>query len=251
MKWLNAVASCAAVLLLCGCGNFSLFDSGSAEAQGPVATGPAANITRTEGYVFLHNDAAYKQFVVPAVPAGAARLYGDLISTWPEASRNYTWKDESQKGDAWFYVDFDPATGGILDARAFARGYADMEEYLGFFEKYKGSFGSITKKGFELQIAGASGGDYYGQGSGRRWEAPAVIFIRGSADLLGKKNGARIPFTYEMVEIPGEAINISSHEILTGEIIGDEIPTETKIEKRTVTKDELVDKGEGTAVLTK
>ena len=256
MKWLNALTSCAVVLLLCACVNLSLFDSGAAKGTEPVRHGPAGNITRTKGQVFLYNGDAHKQFVVPPVPAGAALLFGNLDSTYREASRNYTWKatallepGESRQGEAWFYVDFDPANGTILDARAYAWGMDRNPEYLGFFEKYKGSFGTITEKGFELQIAGASGGGGAWQGVSSNWEGPAAIFIRGSADLLRKKNGARIPFTYEILEIPGEAVHI---EDSSGAYAERRAPKETiKVEKTTRTKDELVDKGEGTAILSK
>ena len=262
MKRLKALASCAAVLLLCACVNLSLFDSGSAKGPDPVRHGPAGSITRTKGQVFLYNENAYKQFVVPPVPAGAARLFGNLDSTYREASRNYTWKakallepGETRQGEAWFYVDFDPANGSILDARAYAWGMDRNPEYLGFFEKYKGSFGTITEKGFELQIAGASGGGGAWQGVSSNWEGPAVIFIRGSADLLRKKNGARVPFTYETLEIPGERILIEDSSGANADGPGNaarRAPKETvRVEKTTSTKDTLADRGEGTASLSK
>lgn len=119
------------MLLPRACVSPSLFDSGSAKGTDPVRHGAAGSITRTTGQVFLHNGDAHRQFVVPPVPAGAARLFGNPGSTYREVSRNYTRKakalleaGETRRGEAWFYVDLDPANGTIPDARADTGGCA-------------------------------------------------------------------------------------------------------------------------------
>lgn len=74
MKWLKALSACFAVLLLCACGSLSIFNSGSKEAQGVAVRDASGKIQKTRGYVFLYNNNAHKQFVVPPIPVGAARL---------------------------------------------------------------------------------------------------------------------------------------------------------------------------------
>lgn len=249
MKSLKALATYLAVLLLCACGSLSLFDSGSTEAQGAAVRDASGKIQKTRGYVFLYNNNAHKQFVVPPLPAGAARLYGDLYSTYKVGNRNFTWKIPSlmptdcKRDEAWFYVDFDPGTGEILDAGAYATGYDRNAVYLGFFEKYQGSFGKITETGFELQIAGVSYGGGVWQGVEESWEYPAAIFVQGKANLLQKKNGSKIPFTYKIMDVAGTSARISCNT-------NKEDATE-QFEVVEIKDNTLADKGKGTAVLSK
>lgn len=248
MKWLNVLASRAAVLFLCVCGSLSPFGSGSSAAEGPAVRDASGKIQKTEGYVFLFNNNAHKQFVVPPIPAGAARLYGDLYSTYKEANRNFTWKvpslmrTDTERDEAWFYADFDPASGEILDAGAYATGYDRNAVYLGFFEKYQGSFGKITETGFELQIAGVSYGGGVWQGELESWEYPAAIFVQGNANLLQKKNGSKIPFTYKIMDVTGTGARISCNT--------NKDETE-QFEVVEIKDDTLADQGKGTAILSK
>lgn len=246
MKWLNALASCAVVLLLCACGSLSFLGSSPSAAEGQAVPDASGKIQKTQGYVFLYNKNAPRQFVAPPIPAGAARLYGDLYSTYKNGDRNFTWKVQSlmpmdcKRDEAWFYVDFDPASGEILDAGAYATGYDRNVVHLGFFEKYQGSFGKITSNGFELQMAGVSYGGGVWQGYGEEWEYPAAIFVQGKANLLQKKNGSKVPFTYKIMDVAGAAGRISTDPD------GNE-----QFEVTEVKKDELADKGKGTAILSK
>lgn len=217
---------------------------GSGQVNG--ASGPS-QVEKKKGYVFLYADEDCS--ITPApIPAGAARLYGDLYSTFRDGSQNITWKDPSiddypvERDAAWFYIDYKPATGEILDARAYAKGFNRNTINLAFFEKYKGGFGKIGGNGFEINIAGVSGGNGTWQGVYNIWEGPAAIFIKGKGDLLNPKKGAKFNFTYQIDELAGAVANIENKAGFNGDDT-DVFSTEQR------KKDQIFDKGKGAAVI--
>lgn len=106
---------------------------------------------------------------LPPIPPGAVRLYGTLASDGPYKflskqaaieNRGSSFAESifgklgpaGSVGNAWFYADFDPATGRIGDARAYLYGF--MGGVCDMRKKTEADFGNVSESGFKLNIMG-------------------------------------------------------------------------------------------------
>lgn len=106
---------------------------------------------------------------LPAPGAGISRISGILSSAgvYPAsnagqapARRGAAFKnskfgmlgDAGDNGNAWFYADYNPLTGEIIDARAYIYGF--MGGVCDLRQKNFGSYGQIGKKDFTIVIDG-------------------------------------------------------------------------------------------------
>lgn len=147
---------------------------------------------------------------VPPLPAGQIRLAGVLDSAGPykttaklnanfpgAASRGSTFRDSvfgklgpaGNGGNAWFYVDVDPASGAVAAARAYL--YNFMDGVCDMRRPSPSGFGSFAASGFSLYIEGPC---LFPSQSGSTSEF--ILIVQGSGDPLASENGATFPARY-------------------------------------------------------
>lgn len=153
---------------------------------------------------------------IPAKPAGLNRLYGVLESGGPYTAntamelihRGSTFKKSvfgelGQAGDggnAWFYMDYNPATGEIADARAYLYGF--MGGVCDMRRKTGGSYGRISENGFYLNINGPC---LFPQVPGSTMSY--ALLVQGGENLAAAPAGADFPVNY-VIDNTGGIINI-------------------------------------------
>lgn len=142
---------------------------------------------------------------IPPKPAGMNRLYGVLESGGPYTMsaamelihRGSTFKNSAfgelgQAGDggnAWFYMDYNPETGEIADARAYIYGF--MGGVCDMRRKTGGSYGRISANDFYLNINGPC---LFPQVPGSTMSY--ALLVQGRGNLAASPSGTVIPVNY-------------------------------------------------------
>lgn len=158
---------------------------------------------------------------IPPVAPGDVRLYGTLDSvgpytttappqaTFPGASqRGSTFKNSvygmvgeaGTGGNAWFYADINPATGQIVNARAYMYGFnggvCDMRQSIG------GAWGELGGDSFTLTIGG-----YCAFPSESGTTFAYALLVKGQGDPLASPAPGTMPVRY-MVDNTGKFTSI-------------------------------------------
>lgn len=158
---------------------------------------------------------------VPARKTGTIRAYGLLNSVGGFYGRDGTecmansmgasWThtdfgDFGRGGQniAWFFADIEPATGEIVYARAFLNGGYCTADITGDLRApQNGSYGKVTKNGWEINLTGA----FEMEVRGFEEQADAVLNMRGKGDLLAAVNRQTFPGNYVLSTLFGPEKN--------------------------------------------
>lgn len=202
----SLAALCSVFMLTAGCvGVFANMTGG-----GNVSASQLRDVSDAPSYVvdipLQYTEGAIS---IPPRKTGTVRVYGYLSSVGPHnekgnesmsGRRGGGWTQNSMAqfgmgGDknAWFFADIDPATNEIVYARAYFSGYfAGSEMYAHLGKPYKGSYGKITKKGWEITVQGRASVE----SRGYEEEHDILLTMRGKGDILALQNDAPVEGNY-------------------------------------------------------
>lgn len=177
------------------------------DREGKRSWDPAMNLN-------LVHDQPVVPASIPPLPPGQIRLAGPLDSVGPyattaklkdnfpgAASRGSTFSDSvfgklgpaGNGGNAWLYVDIDPAARTVVAARAYL--YNFMDGVCDMRRPSAAGFGSFAPSGFSLYIDGPC---LFPSQSGSTSEFALVI--QGGGAPLASASGAVFPIRYIMTD---------------------------------------------------